>query len=432
VTRGDSVEQGDLLAVLDDNEAQEVFAEVELDLAELISSMSIAEEKVEIATLEESLLEAYNEFAYLYSPAMVFYEEMLSSAEAALAEAQAAGDEEAIASAEYTIGRAEANLIYYADVYEDEYVPDTFTVEEQDEDDPRKTVEVLYPPTDYEIENARTAYYLLKEQIAAAYLYIEALETGVIPEGAMGDDISTLRSAMKAVEQAQEDLEGLGLYATIPGVITAMTADVGEEPGKSFITILDLYHPYLEIYLDASDWEMLDAGNSVEVVFDSYPSLTLMGEVSYIDPFITSTSGASLIYGEVILDEESLAQITRLPIGSEATVDIIEGSAENAILVPIEVLHQAGDQHSVFVVEGGETLRLQPVEWAIFIVGNLAMLYAFMADALAILPADSQTLSQLCPTNFHWTIYLVGLSLAAFSVWRAVLLVIKHNLETEA
>ncbi len=355
VERGDSVEKNDLLARLSETDALEVYKEAELALAELTSPMSIAETKVEIAGLDESLLEAYNEFAYLYSPAMVYYEEMLIAAEDALIEAQAAGDEEAIASAEYTIGRAEANLIYYADVYEDEYVSDTFTVEEQDPDNPRKTIDVIYPPTDYEIENARTAYYLVKEQIAAAYVYVEALGTGVIPEGAMGDDISTLRSALKAVDEAQEDMESLSLYATIPGIVTELNNDVGEEPNSSFITILDLYHPYLEIYLDASDWEMLSAGNLVEVVFDSYPDLTLMGEVSYIDPFITSTGGASLIYGEVILDEESLAQITRLPIGSEATVDIIEGSAENAILVPIESLHQAGEQYSVFVVEGGET-----------------------------------------------------------------------------
>lgn len=59
------------------------------------------------------------------------------------------------------------------------------------------------------------------------------------------------------------------------------------------------------------------------------------------------------------------------------------------------------------------------------------MLYAFMFDALTILPADPQTLSQLRPTNFNWTVYLIGLSLVTFSVWRVALPVIKHTLETE-
>ena len=378
VERGDDVEEGDLIAKLDDTETLEALEDAEMALAELTSSISIAEAKVDIAVLEESLLEAYNEFAYLYSPAMVYYEEMLIEAQAALAEAEAAGDEEAIASAEYTKGRAEANLVYYQDVYEDEYIPDTFTVEEQDEDNPREMIEVIYPPTDYEIENARTAYYLLQEQVAVAYVYIDALETGVIPEGAMGDDIAALRSAVDAVEDAQADLENLNLYATCSGVITELNNEVGEGPSSSFVTILDLYNPYLEIYLDASDWEMLDVGNPVEVVFDSYPDLILTGVVSYVDPFITSSGGASLIYGEVILNEESLTQITSLPIGSEATVDIIEGSAENAILVPIEALHQAGDQYSVFVVEGGET-EVRFVE-----VGLMDTYYAEITSGLEV------------------------------------------------
>ncbi len=356
VERGDSVEKGDLLAHLNDTEAQEALDDAEMALAELTSSISIAEAKVEIAVLDESLLEAFNEFAYLYSPAMVYYEEKLIEGENALVEAQAAGDEEAIAAAEYAIERAEANLIYYEKEYREEYIPDTFTVEEQDEDNPRETIEVIYPPTDYAIENARTAYYLLKEQVAAAYMYIEALETGEIPEGAMGEDITTLRSTMEAVEDAKDDLENLSLYATTPGIITAVSNEVGEEASSSFITILDLYHPYLEIYLDGSDWEMIDTGNPVEVVFDSFPDLILTGEVSYVDPFITSSGGASLIYGEVILDQDSLEQITELPIGSEATVDIIKGSAENAILVPVEALHQAGGQYSVLVVENGEAV----------------------------------------------------------------------------
>jgi len=111
----------------------------------------------------------------------------------------------------------------------------------------------------------------------------------------------------------------------------------------------------MDLYLDASDWEMINTGNPVEVVFDSYPNLTLTGEVSYIDPFITGSSGASLIYGEVTLDDKSLAMITNLPIGSEATIDIIGGKADNAILIPIEALNLAGDHYSVFVVDNGET-----------------------------------------------------------------------------
>lgn len=355
VSKGDSVETGDLIAKLDDSDAQKALADAEQDLAELTSTLAIAEAKVNIATLEETLHDARNELAYLISPEVLYYEEKLTEAEEDLEAATEAGDEEAIAAAEKAVTRAQANLTYFWDVYEDEYVPDTFTVEEQDEDNPRETIEVIYAPTDYAINNARSEYYYDVEELKAANDYLEALQTGVIPEDAMGSDIAALRAAMEAVENAQDALSDYDLYSPIPGVITALNAKVGESPDSSFVTVLDLYHPYLEIYLDASDWEMVEAGYDVEVEFDSYPDVTFYGTVTYIDPYITSTGGASLIYGQVSLDDESLAAIADLPIGSEATVNVIEGSAENATLVPIEALHEANGQYSVFVVVDGET-----------------------------------------------------------------------------
>jgi hypothetical protein len=35
-------------------------------------------------------------------------------------------------------------------------------------------------------------------------------------------------------------------------------------------------------------------------------------------------------------------------------VDVIGGRADNALLVPIEALHPAGDQYTVFVMENGK------------------------------------------------------------------------------
>jgi multidrug efflux pump subunit AcrA (membrane-fusion protein) len=378
VKKGDSVEAGDLLARLEGTDTLEKLEEAEYALSELTSLLSIAEVKVTVAELEKSSRSARNYLVYLISPSIFYYEERLTEAQIALAEAQVSGNEEALADAEKAIGRAEANLMYYKEVYENEYVPDTFTVEEQDPDDPRKNIEVIYRPSEYDINNARNEIILIEEQLKAATAYLTALETGEIPEGAMGNDFTILRSAIQAVKAAKANLEDLNLYAPIPGVITSLNGQVGEAPDSGFITILDLYHPYLEIYIDASDWQMLKAGYEAEIVFDSYPDLVLTGEVSYVDPFITSMAGASLIYGQITLDEASLAQITALPIGSEATVDIIQGSAENAILVPVAALRKAGDQYSVFVARDGE-LEIRFVE-----VGLLDIYYAEVLSGLEV------------------------------------------------
>jgi hypothetical protein len=49
----------------------------------------------------------------------------------------------------------------------------------------------------------------------------------------------------------------------------------------------------------------------------------------------------------------------------------------------------------------------------------LAVLYAFMADALRALPASPETLSRLRPTAFNWPLYSAGLLAMAFALWRA-------------
>ena len=51
-----------------------------------------------------------------------------------------------------------------------------------------------------------------------------------------------------------------------------------------------------------------------------------------------------------------------LPAGSAASVDVIGGRAENAVLVPVEALHEIGEgKYTLFVMENGK-LRLRVVE----------------------------------------------------------------------
>ena len=86
----------------------------------------------------------------------------------------------------------------------------------------------------------------------------------------------------------------------------------------------------------------------------------------------------------------------------------------------IAALMVLGGALAVIGDDRGQTARLEQADWVLLIAGNLLMLSAFMADALAVLPADAQTLSQLRPTDFNWAVYLIGLSLVALSLWRVM------------
>ncbi len=81
--------------------------------------------------------------------------------------------------------------------------------------------------------------------------------------------------------------------------------------------------------------------------------------------------------------EEDLRRLTdlnesafNLPLGTTASVDVIGGKAENALLIPIEALHKAGDVYTVFVMENG-TPTLKVVE-----VGIQDLLYAEIKSGL--------------------------------------------------
>jgi multidrug efflux pump subunit AcrA (membrane-fusion protein) len=125
--------------------------------------------------------------------------------------------------------------------------------------------------------------------------------------------------------------------------------------------VSDLSQPYLEVYLDESDWANINTNYDVEVTFDILPDKTFSGIVTSVDPGLYTESSSSVVRAMVKLtkiDESTF----NLPLGTTAAVDVIGGSAENAILVPIEALHQAGDQYTVFVMENGKpTVRVVEV-----------------------------------------------------------------------
>jgi multidrug efflux pump subunit AcrA (membrane-fusion protein) len=52
-----------------------------------------------------------------------------------------------------------------------------------------------------------------------------------------------------------------------------------------------------------------------------------------------------------------------MPVGLNATVDLVAGRAENALLVPVEALREIDtDSFAVFVVSSDGSLELRPVK----------------------------------------------------------------------
>jgi multidrug efflux pump subunit AcrA (membrane-fusion protein) len=137
---------------------------------------------------------------------------------------------------------------------------------------------------------------------------------------------------------------------------------VGENAGSGIIVLADLEQPILEVYLDESDMNMVGVGYDVEVVFDALPNDVFSGQIIRIDPQLVNQSGVTAVRALVQLDTESFAKPQTLPVGMNATVEVIGEQAENAVLVPVESLRELSPgQYAVFVMEDGEP-KLRIVE----------------------------------------------------------------------
>jgi HlyD family secretion protein len=375
---GDVVEAGQVLAELNNTSATLALKNAQRTLNELTSPAAIATAKDAVATAEYNVSTTREDLQYLVSPAVQIWQERLEQVEKALADAEAAvktdpSDEnkQKLQPAKDAVTLAQA---YLADAQDNYY---TYLVNNFSEMrmDPRsgnsqiiwyrdattgKKYSKIHAPTETEIGIAQAAYDLAKATLEEAETYLAAISGGEPPEGARSTALTTLENARTAVQIAQLDLEGTQLVAPISGTVMSIDCKVGDtvSENSSVITIADLSQPSLEIFLETSDWGNIEPGYETEVTFDILPDSTFTGKVIRVDPGLYTENYTSVVRAIVSLQDAQA--VLKLPLGSTAAVDVIGGRAENAVLIPVEALHKAGEQYAVFVMKNGE-LKLRIV-----------------------------------------------------------------------
>jgi multidrug efflux pump subunit AcrA (membrane-fusion protein) len=354
---GDEVEAGNVLMTLDTTDLATAYTEAARAFNEIISPASIARAKQQVAEYEVEVNSNESTLKWLISSETYYWEEKLEEAQVALEEAQAAGNQEGIEEAEALISSAESGLIRAHYNYENNYVPNNFTYEDCTGSGRDQTcTEYVSGPSEANIRDARYTLELNEALLAEAQDYLTLITTGEVSDEATGTDINNYFNLLDAMQTAQENLEAADLVAPISGVITELSGEVGDLSNSSVqVTITNVDTLYVEIFLDSSDWDKIDLGYDVEVVFDALPDTTFTGTVIQVDPFLTTSGGATVIGGLVALETEDQALIEKMPLGSSAGVEVIGGRAEGVLLVPVEALREVSEgQYAVFVIEDGE------------------------------------------------------------------------------
>lgn len=371
---GDTVEAGQIIGRMDATDAQAAYEKAKRNFADLTTPAAIAEATQAVAEAEVEISNAKSALEHLISSDVYYWEGQVASAEETLKTAQAeaganptAEGKKKIEDANAALSRAQNNLQAAQSKYVNEYIPKTFTYTVTDTEDldgdknTEETYQEVVAPSQAEITAARAAYELAIQNQKETQAYLDMLNGAALPADVPGSSLTSFVEAQTALQTAEETLKSTQLISPISGTVTDVTASLGDYVGTtSIVTVADLSQPYtIDAYFDAEDWSRIQIGYPVEVTFDVLPEDTFTGAVTLVYPALDTSSNSSLVHAIVRLSD---TLETNLPSGTSVAVDVIAGKAENAVLVPVEALHEIGDgKYTLFVMENG-TPKLHVVQ----------------------------------------------------------------------
>lgn len=217
--------------------------------------------------------------------------------------------------------------------------------------------------TSYEVSASQAKLDLANAnyQTAQATLNTLTQNKGIDPT-ALATAQNKVDSAQVALSQAQQNLAGATITAPFNGTILSVAGQVGDPTGTAaFITIADLANPQVRFSIDETDMEKATVGNQATVTFDAIPGRTFTGKVARVNPSLVTSNNVQVFQGVIALDLSKEQNLPALPAGLNATVEIISAQAQNALLVPVQAIHDLGDgTYSVFVLQNGQ-LKLHVV-----------------------------------------------------------------------
>jgi RND family efflux transporter MFP subunit len=407
---GDPVDAGDVLARLDDLQAQQTLVSARLQVAQaedaLARELDAEAGEREVALAEAQLAQAQLNLDELlgWSPDERAVEQAQANLEAAQASYEAADNKSAYdqtTSARISLEQAQGSLADAQEAYNtawdpardwELYDPRYSTRLENERDAAISNLERAQQNLEIAQANYNLAWAGIDDtgklnawtQVLNAQAALEDAQTGpdeanvlaariqvlqaqnelarVLADQASDPQLAqlTLQQAQLNLEAAQATLDRLELVAPIFGIVTTVDAEAGQSVGTNpIITLSNLDQPMVEIYLDETDLDKIAVGNEVEVIFDALPDETFNGSVVRVEPELVMMEGVPTVKAVAALEGVDLKE---LPAGLNASVDVIGGKAENALLVPVEALRElAPGEYAVFVMVDGE-LEMRPVE----------------------------------------------------------------------
>jgi HlyD family secretion protein len=404
---GDQVEAGQMLARLDDADAQDQVAQAEISLrqAELDQAELTQEaDAAALAAAQAGLSSAKADLTALTSPPgdqdLLAAQESLNSAQEVLEDLLAGPDPDVVDIAKADLTLAEMNvrtaqaaydrIAWQDNVGSSQEATDLWQATTNYEQAKAEYLEAQERATADEISDARA-------QIAQAQAQLDALleepdrdeivaaearvtqaqvELDDLLAGASAKDLEmaelNIALARLNLESAQRSLEDAYLMAPMAGTVTAVEGAAGESVGsEALITLADLGEPRVQFWVEEADLASIAPGNAVNIVFEALPDYTFPGQIISVDPMLVDVDGTPAVQSYASLDlahQSGVAQPIDLLSGMNAEVEVVAGEALNAVLVPLQALRELGPEsagqgrYAVFVVQDNGELEMRVVQ----------------------------------------------------------------------
>jgi RND family efflux transporter MFP subunit len=399
---GEEVEAGQLLARLDDADAQDEVRQAELSLRQAeLDLIELGEEAdpADLAGARASLASAEAELNALMSPPA---DQDLLAARENLRSAQETRngllalpdpDEVEVARADLTLAEmalrsaqtAYDQVAWRADIGTRQEAADLWQATTDYERAQAEYEEAREGATADELADARAQIALAQAQLDALLedpdpdeiLAAEAKVTEAQAQlddllaGAAASDLEAaelnLTQAQISLKSAQRALEDTQLVAPSRGTVIAVDAQLGDSVGTTgIITLANLEEPQIQFWVEEADMASVSPGNRVEIVFEALPDDTYSGEIVSVDPALVDVDGTPAVQAYASVDLS--AQPASLLSGMNAEVEVVAGEARKAVLVPLQALRElaAGQdgqaQYAVFVVLPNAELEMRVVQ----------------------------------------------------------------------
>ncbi|MBQ7785283.1 MAG: HlyD family efflux transporter periplasmic adaptor subunit [Clostridia bacterium] len=161
-------------------------------------------------------------------------------------------------------------------------------------------------------------------------------------------------NAAKELEEAKQQREDLIIVAPCDGTIASLEVEEGDEitSGTLIGSILHGEDMNLTVAVDELDVVDVEVGQPVTITIDALSDLSLSGEVYKIAPVGTSSGGVTTYNVELTFD----ATGSGVKSGMNATGEIQTAAVEETLYIPVEAIMTMNNRSYVMVADGGSTV----------------------------------------------------------------------------